>query len=74
MGSLDNTVSEKKGHNEASRVRNIVENTGLILDDLDEQFYKQTGLTKVDIRLLFVAIGLQIARQYCLKFLFPIGI
>lgn len=37
MGSLENTVSDlKKGYNEASRVRNIVENTGQILDDLDE--------------------------------------
>jgi hypothetical protein len=67
MGSLENTVSDlKKGYNEASRVRNIVENTGKTLDDLDEQFCRRTGLTKVDMGFLFVAIGLQIARQYLL--------
>lgn len=56
----------EKGYNEVSRVRNIVENTGQILDDLDEQFCKQTGLTKLDMEFLFVAIGLQIAWQYLL--------
>lgn len=67
MGSLENTVSDlEKGYNEASRVRNIVENTGQILDDLDEQFCRQTGLTKLDMGFLFVAIGLQIVRQYLL--------
>lgn len=67
INSLDNTVSDiEKGYNEASRVRSVVENTGQILDDLDEQFCKQTGLTKIDMGFLFVAIGLQIARQYLL--------
>jgi hypothetical protein len=67
MGRLDNTVSAlENGYNEASLVRNIVENTGQILDNLDEQFSKQTGLNKVDIGFLFAAIGLQIARQYLL--------
>lgn len=65
--NLTDTVSGlEKGHNEACRVRNIVENTAQILDDLDEQFCKQTGLTKLDMGFLFVAIGLQIARQYLL--------
>lgn len=67
INDIDNTVSSlRKGYNEASRVRRVVENTGQILDDLDEQFCKQTGLTNVDMGFLFVAIGLQIARQYLL--------
>ena len=67
MGSLENKVSDfEKGYSEASRVRNVVENTGKILYDLDEQFCRQTGLTKLDMGFLFVAIGLQIARQYLL--------
>lgn len=67
MGSLENTVSGlEKGYSEARRVRTIVEDTGQILYDLDEQFCKQTGLTKLDMEFLFVAIGLQIARQYLL--------
>ena len=36
MGSLENKVSDfEKGYSEASRVRNVVENTGKILYDLD---------------------------------------
>lgn len=67
MNNLDDTVSNlESGYNESSRIRGIVENTGHILDDLDEQFCKQTGLTKLDMKFLFVAIGLQIARQYIL--------
>lgn len=64
---LENTVeSLNKGCDEATRVRKVVENTRQILDDLDEQFCRQTKLTKVDMNFLFVAIGLQIARQYLL--------
>lgn len=67
MNKLDDTISDfELGYNESSRVRGIVENTGQILDDLDEQFCKQTGLTRQDMGFLFVAIGLQIARQYLL--------
>ncbi|WP_017416457.1 hypothetical protein [Clostridium tunisiense] len=65
INNLDNTVFDlKKGSNEATRVREVVGNTRQILDDLDEQFCKRTGLNKVDAAFLFVAIGLQIARQY----------
>ena len=64
---LDDTVNGlEKGCSESSRVQNLLKNTGQILDDLDEQFCQQTGLTKVDMGFLFVAIGLQIARQYLL--------
>ncbi len=42
----------------------VLNNTSSILDDLDEKFKLQTGLTDTDISLMFVAIGLQIARQY----------
>lgn len=60
----DTLVSLQKGYHETQRVRKIVENTGEILDDLDEQFSRKTGLTKVDTAFLFTAIGLQIVRQY----------
>lgn len=67
ISDLDNTVSNlQKGYEEASRVRGVVENTKEILDDLDKQFCRKTGLTKVDMGFLFTAIGLQIARQYLL--------
>lgn len=65
--SLDKTIDDLgKGYNETVRVRNMVENTHAILDDLDEQFCRKTGLTKTDMAFLFTAIGLQIARQYLL--------
>lgn len=68
MSDLDDTVSELgKGYKESSRVHNIVENTGQVLDDLDKQFCKQTGLNSTDAVFLFLAAGLQIARQYLLS-------
>lgn len=66
--SIDNTVNNlDKGYIEANRVRNIVENTSQILDDLDEQFRRKTGLTATDVMFMFLATGLQIARQYLLS-------
>ena len=62
---LDETINDlERGYNEAVRVRNVVENTHEILEDLDQQFCKKTGLTKTDMVFLFTAIGLQITRQY----------
>ncbi len=67
LSDIDDTVNDlQRGAEETVRVRNVVENTKEILDDLDEQFCKKTGLTKVDMVFLFTAIGLQIARQYLL--------
>ena len=64
---LNNTIkSLEQGYDETHRICEVVENTRGILDDLDEQFCKQTGLTKIDMEFLFVAIGIQIARQYLL--------
>lgn len=56
----------EKGRKEAERVGRELANTRQILDDLDEQFQRATGLTGVDVAFLFLAIGLQIARQYLL--------
>ena len=68
LNNLDDTISGlEQGYIEAGRVSNIVENTSQILDDLDERFCKQTGLTGTDVAFLFLAIGLQIARQYLLS-------
>ena len=58
---------------EASRVRDVVHNTPQILDDLDREFSEKTSLTKKDFGFLFIAIGLQLARQYILtKFPEPV--
>lgn len=67
MNNLENIKGDfKKYGDETSRVREVVGNTRKILDDLDDQFCKVTGLNKVDTSVLFLAIGLQIARQYIL--------
>ena len=42
----------------------LVGRTGAILDDLDKQFQKRTELNPTDISIMFVAIGLQMLRQY----------
>lgn len=60
------TERYERGYQEACRVHNVVKNTEAILDDLDKQFCDKTGLSNTDIAFLFVATGLQIARQYLL--------
>lgn len=65
---LDDTVNKLKNkHKEAIMARSTVENTGQILDNLDKRFCKETGLTESDVVFLFLATGLQIARQYLLS-------
>lgn len=49
---------------ESNRVTNVAHNSKIILDNLDEEFEKQTGLKKIDVAFLIVAVGLQITRQY----------
>ena len=44
----------------------IAEHADMYLDKFDAEFEKKTALTKTDIGFLFVAIGLQIARQVLL--------
>lgn len=56
LGNLDKIA------NESLRVASIAKNTENILDDLDTQFSKQTGLNKVDISFLLVATALQVAK------------
>ncbi|MBP1564801.1 MAG: hypothetical protein J6A58_03480 [Oscillospiraceae bacterium] len=68
LDDIDSSLKRtQRGINEMNRVINIVENTDAILDDLDNQFCNKTGLTKTDMVFLFVAVGLQIARQYLLS-------
>lgn len=59
--NIDEEISEIK------RVENIASNTKLILDDLDREFCEKTKLTATDSIFLFLAAGLQIARQYLLS-------
>ena len=67
INNLDGTLSDlNKGKDEAKRVAIVARNTRQILDDLDNEFKRKTGLNAVDISFLFTAIGLQILRQYVL--------
>lgn len=49
---------------ESQRVADVARDTRKILEDLDKQFEDCTGLTAKDISFLFVAVALQIIRQY----------
>lgn len=49
---------------ESARVAEVAANAEQILTDLDEKFEKCTGLTKLDISFLFLAVALQVVRQY----------
>lgn len=59
--------SLKGGVDKLERTADILHNTREILDDLDQQFSIATGLNRTDTAFLFLAIGLQIARQYLLS-------
>lgn len=61
-------ISERyeSGYQEAKRVHDVVVNTEDVLEDLDRQFCEKTGLSDTDVVFLFLATGLQIARQYLL--------
>ena len=47
---------------ESYRVANVAHNSREILDNLDMEFESQTGLNGNDIKFLFAAVGLQLAR------------
>ena len=62
--------SMKSGIRECSRVENVMKNMDTILDDLDNEFYAKTKLGPSEEKMLFLAIGLQLARQYLVTY-FP---
>jgi len=52
---------------ESNRVAQVADNSKVILDELDRNFEKITGLDRVDVTFLFFATALQCARQYFLS-------
>lgn len=56
-----------KLHAKTERMINVMEHTSEIFDELDRQFEERTGLAGTDIAFLFLATGLQVARQYLLS-------
>jgi hypothetical protein len=49
---------------DAERVSLVAKNANIIIQDIDRQFEQATKLTKTDIAFLFLAVALQVARQY----------
>lgn len=47
---------------ESGRVAEVAHNSRQLLDDLDSEFESQTGLKGNDVKFLFVAVALQVAR------------
>ena len=47
---------------ESIRVAEVAHNSHQILEDLDAEFESQTGLKGNDVKFLFAAVGLQLAR------------
>lgn len=67
LEGLDNILGENsKLLEREENLRYISENSKIIVEDIDEEFEKETKLDKLDIKFLFFAVALQCIRQYLL--------
>ncbi|OUQ50184.1 hypothetical protein [Lachnoclostridium sp. An118] len=67
LADMDQDAAEAKcGLEETRKLYHVAIHTREILDDLDQQFKEKTRLTDEDIAFLFIAVGLQVMRQYLL--------
>lgn len=74
LDDMDSTLRDVEtitGHmqmiaDESARVAEVAANAEQILDEIDEKFEKCTGLNKLDVSFLFLAVALQVVRQYTL--------
>lgn len=74
LDDMDSTLRDAEtitGHmqmiaDESARVAEVAANAEQILDEIDEKFEKCTGLNKLDVSFLFLAVALQVVRQYTL--------
>lgn len=61
--NLDSTITNMdRIITETQRVAEVAHNSSIILEDLDAEFEKQTGLNKTDVKFLLFATALQIGR------------
>lgn len=75
LDDMDSTLKDAEtiiGHmqmiaDESARVAEVAANAEQILDEIDEKFEKYTGLNKLDVSFLFLAVALQVVRQYTLS-------
>ena len=49
---------------ETNRVADVAKNAEQILGDIDRKFENCTGLKRIDVNFLFMAVALQVVRQY----------
>ena len=69
---LDESVAGAKGEisnfrkiaDEAGRISQTAKDANIIIYDIDRQFEKATKFSKIDIGFLFLAVALQVFRQY----------
>ncbi len=62
-GNAENTLENmQKIADESYRVADVAHHARLILDDIDREFERQTGLDGKDLAFLFLAVGLQLVR------------
>ena len=54
----------EKIRNESVRVAEVAKNSSVIIQRLNEEFESQTGLNKIDVAVLFVAVCLHVFRIY----------
>ncbi|MDE6212407.1 MAG: hypothetical protein K2M70_02860 [Lachnospiraceae bacterium] len=72
LNDIEDTLKDAEtitGHmqmiaDESARVAEVAANAERILTEIDEKFEKCTGLNKLDISFLFLAVALQVVRQY----------
>jgi hypothetical protein len=69
MNEVDSNMQTTIGHigtmaKDAERVSLVAKNANIIIADIDRKFEQVTKLTKTDIVFLFLAVALQVARQY----------
>jgi hypothetical protein len=71
LNEANNEIKENIGNmrviaKDAERVSIIAKDVHIIITDIDKQFASATKLNKVDISFLFLAVALQVIRQYFL--------
>jgi len=69
INNADSRMKKNIGHlgtmaKDAERVSLVAKNAHIIITDIDRKFEQATKLTKIDILFLFLAIALQVVRQY----------
>ena len=68
---INNNIEKKKElynlriiAKETERVNNICKNSTFVINNIDRKFEQATKLTSIDVSFLFLAVALQVVRQY----------